>query len=85
MRFNIYISGEKTAIITQNENGPCPLLAILNALLLKGNTVDPALSDLIMFNSVKLSQLFISLWFHSTVSLLLNEVSILVMCRLCIG
>ena len=28
--------GQKVAIITQNENGPCPLLAIVNVLLLRG-------------------------------------------------
>ncbi|KAL8580100.1 hypothetical protein ACOMHN_051268 [Nucella lapillus] len=32
----ILFSGNKVPIITQNENGPCPLLAIVNVLLLKG-------------------------------------------------
>ncbi|XP_041366081.1 ubiquitin carboxyl-terminal hydrolase MINDY-2-like [Gigantopelta aegis] len=32
----ISFNSNKVPIITQNENGPCPLLAIMNALLLKG-------------------------------------------------
>lgn len=32
----IMFNGGKVPIITQNENGPCPLLAIMNVLLLKG-------------------------------------------------
>ncbi|KAK7491444.1 hypothetical protein BaRGS_00017273 [Batillaria attramentaria] len=32
----ITFDGNKVPIITQNENGPCPLLAIMNVLLLKG-------------------------------------------------
>lgn len=32
----ILFDGNKVPIITQNENGPCPLLAIMNVLLLKG-------------------------------------------------
>ena len=32
----ISFNNNKVPIITQNENGPCPLLAIMNALLLKG-------------------------------------------------
>uniref|UniRef100_UPI00358F311D ubiquitin carboxyl-terminal hydrolase MINDY-2-like isoform X4 n=1 Tax=Myxine glutinosa TaxID=7769 RepID=UPI00358F311D len=32
--------GESTAIITQNENGPCPLLAIMNVLLLSWKNTD---------------------------------------------
>lgn len=31
----------KTPIITQNENGPCPLLAVMNVLLLRGQVVLP--------------------------------------------
>ena len=29
--------GKEAPIITQNNNGPCPLLAVVNALLLKGD------------------------------------------------
>jgi hypothetical protein len=32
---------DKIAIITQNENGPCPLIAIMNVLLLKGDVRVP--------------------------------------------
>ncbi|ESO97473.1 hypothetical protein LOTGIDRAFT_214327 [Lottia gigantea] len=32
----IYFGNNQVPIITQNENGPCPLLAIVNVLLLKG-------------------------------------------------
>jgi len=32
----IKFRGNKIPIITQNENGPCPLIAIMNVLLLKG-------------------------------------------------
>lgn len=33
---NISFLGRKTKIIIQNENGPCPLIAISNVLLLRG-------------------------------------------------
>ena len=32
----IFPSKERVGIITQNENGPCPLLSIVNVLLLRG-------------------------------------------------
>ncbi|XP_076926254.1 uncharacterized protein LOC143589352 [Bidens hawaiensis] len=32
----IYFSGNATRIVLQNENGPCPLIAICNILLLRG-------------------------------------------------
>jgi len=32
----IQFEGRKTRIVTQNKNGPCPLLAIINVLLLRG-------------------------------------------------
>ena len=32
----IMFNNSKVPIITQNENGPCPLLAVMNVLLLKG-------------------------------------------------
>ena len=31
-----YLHRENVAVLTQNENGPCPLLALANALLLRG-------------------------------------------------
>uniref|UniRef100_A0A915K1C4 Ubiquitin carboxyl-terminal hydrolase n=1 Tax=Romanomermis culicivorax TaxID=13658 RepID=A0A915K1C4_ROMCU len=37
--------GRKTPIITQNENGPCPLLAIMNVLLLRGQITIPDTLD----------------------------------------
>ncbi|XP_032801377.1 ubiquitin carboxyl-terminal hydrolase MINDY-2 [Petromyzon marinus] len=39
--------GESTAIITQNENGPCPLLAIMNVLLLSWKIRFPAGMEII--------------------------------------
>ncbi|XP_004709585.1 ubiquitin carboxyl-terminal hydrolase MINDY-2, partial [Echinops telfairi] len=38
---------EKTPIITQNENGPCPLLAILNVLLLAWKVKLPPMMEII--------------------------------------
>lgn len=35
------------AIITQNENGPCPLLAIMNVLLLQGKVKLPAMMEMV--------------------------------------
>lgn len=39
--------GSKTAIITQNENGPCPLIAIMNVLTLKGKLKLPAMVEIV--------------------------------------
>ncbi|KAI9281060.1 hypothetical protein BY458DRAFT_544415 [Sporodiniella umbellata] len=36
-------NGKKVNIITQNENGPCPLVAICNVLFLRGDIVIPEL------------------------------------------
>lgn len=49
----IKFKGNKLPIITQNENGPCPLIAIMNVLLLKGKlrlplTLDIVTSDQLM-------------------------------------
>lgn len=40
-------NANKIAIITQNENGPCPLIAIMNVLLLKGDLRLPKILDVI--------------------------------------
>lgn len=39
--------GEKTPIITQNENGPCPLIAVMNVLILKGKLKLPAMVEIV--------------------------------------
>ncbi|KAM9494706.1 ubiquitin carboxyl-terminal hydrolase MINDY-1 isoform 2-T4 [Clarias gariepinus] len=39
--------GEKTPIITQSENGPCPLLAIMNVLFLRWKAKLPAQTEVI--------------------------------------
>lgn len=39
--------GAKTPIITQNENGPCPLIAIMNVLILKGKLKLPAMVEIV--------------------------------------
>ncbi|XP_064477199.1 ubiquitin carboxyl-terminal hydrolase MINDY-2-like isoform X2 [Ornithodoros turicata] len=38
---------QKTPIVTQNENGPCPLLAIINVLTLRGSVKLPLTLDII--------------------------------------
>ncbi|KAL5111809.1 Ubiquitin carboxyl-terminal hydrolase MINDY-1 [Taenia crassiceps] len=38
----ISFNGSKVPIITQNENGPCPMIAITNVLLLRGKLTLPA-------------------------------------------
>ncbi|GAB1602381.1 ubiquitin carboxyl-terminal hydrolase MINDY-2-like isoform X1 [Argonauta hians] len=43
----IHFQSQKVPIITQNENGPCPLLAIMNVLLLQGRVTLEASSELI--------------------------------------
>lgn len=39
--------GEQTPIVTQNENGPCPLLAIANVLMLAGKIILPVMQQVI--------------------------------------
>jgi len=39
--------GQKIPIITQNENGPCPLIAIMNVLLLKGRIRLPDMAEFV--------------------------------------
>ena len=38
---------KKTPIVTQNENGPCPLIAISNILLLRGKIILPSMMEII--------------------------------------
>ncbi|XP_042907927.1 ubiquitin carboxyl-terminal hydrolase MINDY-1 isoform X4 [Parasteatoda tepidariorum] len=40
-------NGVKSPIITQNENGPCPLIAITNVLIMKGRITIPSLADFV--------------------------------------
>lgn len=44
---NIQFKDNKIGIVTQNENGPCPLVAIINVLLLKHQMTLPALCEII--------------------------------------
>ena len=39
--------GVKTAIVTQNDNGPCPLLAIINILLLRRTIEFPRMQEMV--------------------------------------
>ena len=39
--------GLKTAIVTQNDNGPCPLLAIINILLLRRTIAFPPMQEMV--------------------------------------
>jgi len=43
---NIQFKDNKIGIVTQNENGPCPLVAIINVLLLKHQITLPALCEI---------------------------------------
>lgn len=43
----IKFKSSTVAIITQNENGPCPLLAIMNFLLLKGKIKLPGMIEMV--------------------------------------
>ncbi|XP_003748263.1 ubiquitin carboxyl-terminal hydrolase MINDY-2 [Galendromus occidentalis] len=43
----VHLSGVKYPIITQNENGPCPLLAIINLLILRGLVQLPPMVEII--------------------------------------
>ena len=43
----IKYKGNTVAIITQNENGPCPLLAIMNVLLLKNKIKLPGMIEMV--------------------------------------
>ncbi|XP_022258283.1 ubiquitin carboxyl-terminal hydrolase MINDY-1-like, partial [Limulus polyphemus] len=38
---------KKVPVITQNENGPCPLIAIMNVLILKGKITLPSMVEII--------------------------------------
>lgn len=44
---NIQFKDKKIGIVTQNENGPCPLVAILNVLLLRRQITLPAHSEIV--------------------------------------
>ena len=44
---NIQFKDSKIGIVTQNENGPCPLVAIINVLLLKHLITLPALCEIV--------------------------------------
>jgi len=44
---NIGFKDKKMSIVTQNENGPCPLVAIINVLLLKHEMTLPAHSEIV--------------------------------------
>uniref|UniRef100_A0A8C4WYX7 Ubiquitin carboxyl-terminal hydrolase n=1 Tax=Eptatretus burgeri TaxID=7764 RepID=A0A8C4WYX7_EPTBU len=48
--------GESTAIITQNENGPCPLLAIMNVLLLSWKMALRCPNDFFLWRRTACSQ-----------------------------
>ena len=39
--------GLKTAVVTQNDNGPCPLLAIINILLLRRVIAFPSMQEIV--------------------------------------
>ena len=44
--------GLNTPVITQNENGPCPLIAIINALILQRKISIPAMQEIISANQL---------------------------------
>ncbi|XP_015792983.1 ubiquitin carboxyl-terminal hydrolase MINDY-2 [Tetranychus urticae] len=44
--------GNKCPIVTQNENGPCPLIAIINVLLMKGRLRLPSMMEVITANQL---------------------------------
>ena len=48
----IYFKQKLVPIITQNENGPCPLLAILNVLLLQARVKIPAKTEVVTANQL---------------------------------
>ncbi len=43
----IRFRGQNTPVVTQNENGPCPLLAIMNVLLLRGLVKFPPIIEMV--------------------------------------
>lgn len=43
----VSFKGAKVPIVTQNENGPCPLLAVMNVLLLQGRIKFPAMIEMV--------------------------------------
>ncbi|XP_071956169.1 ubiquitin carboxyl-terminal hydrolase MINDY-2-like isoform X3 [Antedon mediterranea] len=45
-------NNEKTPIITQNENGPCPLIALMNVLILRGKVKLQQSAELITANQL---------------------------------
>ena len=44
--------GEPVQIVTQNENGPCPLLAIANVLILSKRIAIPSIQECITANQI---------------------------------
>ena len=54
----ITFDGSSVPIITQNENGPCPLLALVNVLLLKGKVCNLLSSQTISIVNVNVMMFF---------------------------
>lgn len=48
----VKLKGNKYPIVTQNENGPCPLIAIINVLLVKGRLRLPSMMEVITANQL---------------------------------
>lgn len=48
----IKFRGNKCPIVTQNENGPCPLIALINVLLLKNHITLPPMMETITPNQL---------------------------------
>lgn len=47
-----YWKSINTPIITQNENGPCPLIALINALILKRKISIPSMQEIVSANQL---------------------------------
>ncbi|KAH9285763.1 Uncharacterized protein ECG_00570 [Echinococcus granulosus] len=62
----ISFNGSKVPIITQNENGPCPMIAITNFLLLRGKLTLPANHEVVSSDLI-IAALSDELLSHSTV------------------
>ncbi|CDS41362.1 protein FAM63A [Echinococcus multilocularis] len=62
----ISFNGSKVPVITQNENGPCPMIAITNVLLLRGKLALPADHEVVSSDLI-IAALSDELLSHSTV------------------
>lgn len=70
----IKFRGSQTPIVMQNQNGPCPLLAIVNVLLLQGKVKLPSSADLVASDQL---MAYIADWIFDNVPKVCNFLTVI--------